>query len=84
MLSQVNRGRVARQRVQVFLRAQAMLSPEIGAFVANLFARQVVTMAIGDKAHYIDSLRAIQARYPELPAVLTVQPPPTLPARTRA
>ena len=84
VLSQVNRGRVARQRVQVFLRAQAMLSPEIGAFVAALFARQVVTMAIGDKAHYIDSLRAIQARYPELPAVLTVQPPPTLPARTRA
>lgn len=84
VLSQVNRGRVARQRVQGFLRDQAMLSPEIGAFVATLFARQVVTMAIGDKAHYIDSLRAIQARYPELPAVLTVQPPPTRPGRTHA
>jgi hypothetical protein len=82
VLSQVQRGRVVKNRVQAFLRAQAMLSPEIGAFVARLFARQVVTMAIGDKAHYIDSLRAIQAQYPQLPAILDVQAPPSrAPAR---
>ncbi len=84
VLSQVQRGRVVKNRVQAFLRAQAMLSADIGAFVAQLFARQVVTMAIGDKAHYIDSLRAIQARHPQLPAVLEIQAPPTLaPARPR-
>lgn len=81
VLSQVQRGRVTRLRVQAFLREQAMLSADIGAFVAALFARQVVTVAIGDKAHYIDALRAIQARYPQLPAVLTIQPPPVLAAR---
>ncbi|WP_296948748.1 hypothetical protein [uncultured Massilia sp.] len=84
VLSQVHRGRAVKQRVQAFLRAQAMLSADIGAFVAQLFARQVVTMAIGDKAHYIDSLRAIQARHPQLPAVLDIQAPPTLaPTRPR-
>jgi hypothetical protein len=75
VLSQANRGRVARQRVQTFLGAEAMRSEEIGAFVARLFARQVVTMAIGDKARYIEALRVIQQRYPYLPAVMTIQPP---------
>ena len=75
VLSQVNRGRTAKNRVQDFLARQAMLSDDIAAFVARLFARQVVTVAIGDKARYIEALRAIQARWPHLPAVLTVQPP---------
>jgi hypothetical protein len=73
VLSQVNRGRVVRNRVQAFLGEQALRSEEIGAFVAQLFARQVVTMAIGDKARYISSLRAIQQRYPQLPAVMTIR-----------
>ena len=75
VLSQVNRGRTAKSRVQDFQAQQALLSDDIAAFVARLFARQVVTVAIGDKARYIEALRAIQARYPHLPAVLTVQPP---------
>lgn len=78
VLSQANRGRLARLRVQAFLGAQAMLSEEIGAFVAQLFARQVVTMAIGDKGRYIEALRAIQQQYPTLPAVMTIQPPARL------
>lgn len=83
VLSQANRGRVTRNRVQAFLGEQAMLSEEIGAFVAQLFARQVVTMAIGDKARYIAALRAIQQRYPQLPAVLTILPPAAItPGRT--
>jgi hypothetical protein len=84
VLSQVNRGRVVKARVQAFLGAQAMLSEEIGAFVARLFARQVVTMAIGDKAAYIEALRAIGQRYPQLPVVMTIQSPATLaPARSQ-
>jgi hypothetical protein len=80
VLSQVNRGRTAKDRVQDFLTQQAMLSDDIAAFVARLFARQVVTVAIGDKARYIEALRAIQARWPHLPAVLTVQSPELLTA----
>lgn len=75
VLSQVNRGRVVKGRVQAFLREQAALSEEIAAFVAHLFARQVVTVAIGDKAQYIEGLRVIQQRYPNLPAVMTVHAP---------
>ncbi|WP_175016906.1 hypothetical protein [Massilia sp. YMA4] len=75
VLSQVNRGRVVKQRVQRFLRAQAMLSEEIAAVVAQLFARQVVTVAIADKAQYIEGLRDIQRRYPALPPALTIVPP---------
>ena len=75
VLSQVNRGRVVKGRVQAFLRAQAELSEEIAAFVARLFARQVLTVAIADKAQYIEGLRAIQQRYPQLPATLTIHTP---------
>ena len=83
VLSQVGRGRTAKDRVQDFLARQALLSEDIAAFVARLFARQVVTVAIGDKARYIEALRAIQAHYPQLPAVMTVQPPaPLAAART--
>lgn len=84
VLSQVNRGRIVKQRVQAFLAGQAMLSEAIGAYVARLFARQVVTVAIGDKARYIEALRAIQQRYPDLPPTMTIQAPAALPpARTQ-
>ncbi|GGZ11201.1 hypothetical protein ACFFTM_23515 [Pseudoduganella plicata] len=75
VLSQVNRGRVVKSRVQHFLREQAMLSQEIAAVVSHLFARQVVTVAITDKAQYIEGLRAIHQRYPALPPVMTIRPP---------
>jgi hypothetical protein len=75
VLSQVNRGRIVKARIQSFLREQATLSEEIAAFVARLFARQVVTVAIADKAQYIEGLRAIQERFPALTGVITVHPP---------
>lgn len=81
VLSQVNRGRVVKARVQAFLRAQAELSPDIAAFVARVFARQVVTVAIADKAQYIEGLRAIQHRYPELPAAITIHTPALIAAK---
>jgi hypothetical protein len=34
-----------------------------------------VTVAIGVKARYIEGVRAIRARYPQLAEVLTIQPP---------
>jgi hypothetical protein len=80
VLSQVDRGRTAKDRVQDFLARQALLSEDIAAFVAQLFARQVVTVAVKDKARYIEALRAIQQRYPQLPAVMTVRSPAVLPA----
>jgi hypothetical protein len=81
VLSQVNRGRVVKGRVQAFLRAQAELSEDIAGFVARLFARQVVTVAIADKAQYIEGLRAIRQRYPDLPAAITIHTPAAIAGR---
>ncbi len=75
VLSQVNRARVVKNRVLAFLRDQATHSEAVAALVARLFARQVLTVAIADKAQYIEGLRAIQARYPSLPAALSIAPP---------
>ncbi|MFL6657379.1 MAG: hypothetical protein ACJ8GW_04865 [Massilia sp.] len=75
VLSQVNRGRVVKGRVQAFLRQQATLSEDIAAFVARIFTRQVLTVAIGDKAQYIEGLRAIQERYPTLTDIMTIHAP---------
>lgn len=75
VLSQVNRGRVAKARVQAFLREQAAQSEDAAVIVARLFARQVVTVAIADKAQYIEGLRAIAERYPNLADVMTIHAP---------
>lgn len=75
VLSQVHRGRVVKSRVQAFLSEQALVSEEIAALVARLYTRQVVGNAIGDKARYIEGLRAIRARYPGLADVLVIHPP---------
>lgn len=75
VLSQVNRGRIVKNRVLAFLRHRAHASEQDAALVARLYTRQVLTVAIHDKAHYIEGLRAIQQRYPALPATLTVRQP---------
>jgi cellulose synthase operon protein C len=75
VLSQVNRGRVVKSRVQAFLRQQATLSEDIAAFVARVFARQVVTVAIADKAQYIEGLRTIQEHFPNLTDIMTIHAP---------
>lgn len=84
VLSQVNRGRLVKQRVLAFLRRQAGVSQADAAFVARLFTRQVLTVAIADKAHYIEGLRAIQACYPGLAPTLTIASPPRRAARGEA
>lgn len=84
VLSQVNRGRVAKARVQAFLREQAALSEDTAAIVARLFARQVVTVAIADKAQYIEGLRAIAERFPNLADVMTTHAPRALAAARSA
>jgi hypothetical protein len=66
VLSQANRGRLAKARVMQFLAAQAMHSEDIARIVARVFARQAVTGAITERAQYVAGLRSIQAAFPEL------------------
>jgi hypothetical protein len=75
VLSHVNRGRVVKNRVLAFLQQQIAHSEEIAALVARIYARQVVTVAITDKAQYIDGLRAIGERYPALHNPLSIIAP---------
>ena len=66
VLSAVNRGRVAKQRVLEFLRGQAIADREIAGVVTRILARQSATIAIGDRAACIRALLSIQEAWPEL------------------
>ncbi|RSZ39629.1 MULTISPECIES: hypothetical protein [unclassified Variovorax] len=66
VLSQANRGRLAKARVMEFLAAQAAHSEDIARIVARVFARQAVTGAITERAQYVAGLRSIQALFPAL------------------
>ncbi len=72
ILSQVYSNRVAKDRVIDFLNAEALKSQRAAELVATIYARQSVTIAIKDKAHYIEGMCALAQHYPDI----------TLPMRT--
>jgi hypothetical protein len=74
VLSQANRGRLAKSRVMQFLAAQAAHSEDIARIVARVFARQAVTGAITERAQYVAGLRSIQALFPTLDNPLQTAP----------
>jgi hypothetical protein len=81
VLSQINRGRVVKQRVFAFLRTQALQSEVAAQMVLRLYQRLLPSMAIGDKAQYIETLRVIAQHYPHLPPVLQALPIPAAAVR---
>ncbi|MFZ6873303.1 hypothetical protein ACO0LF_14710 [Undibacterium sp. Di27W] len=66
VLSHVNKARTVKNRVIRFLQEQGLLSADHAQFVARIFTRQVLTVAIQDKAQYILGLTQLQASYPAL------------------
>jgi predicted DNA-binding WGR domain protein len=74
VLSRVNQGRIARQRVFAFLDKAARASQENAAVVAEVLGRQSATAAVGDRARAIEILTNIHAMYPELGMPLRVLP----------
>lgn len=76
VLCQVNRGRVAKDRVLAFLRGEAMKSEATARIVTRVLVRQSATMAIGDKAACIATLREIRDVYPDIDMPLTTKQPP--------
>ena len=66
VLSHVNKARTVKNRVIVFLQNQGLQSEEQARFVAQIFSRQVMTVAVQDKAQYILGLTQLQAHYPVL------------------
>jgi hypothetical protein len=72
VLSQVRKGRVAKDRVMTFLTEEALRSKEAAQFVGDIFNRQSVTCSIQDRAGYIEAMCAIRQVYPDIEMSLMV------------
>ena len=76
VLSQVNRGGVAKQRVLEFLRREAVASAEAAALVAPLLERQSLTQAVSHRGPLIATMVDLHAHYPEVPVPISLPPIP--------
>ncbi|MFL9452581.1 MULTISPECIES: HEAT repeat domain-containing protein [Nostocales] len=74
VLSAVNRGRVAKQRIFHFLESEAQKTEEAARIVAEIMTRHSGTMAIGDKAKAIQIMLKINKKYPYLSLPIEVKP----------
>ncbi len=74
VLSRVNQGRVARDRVLNFLQKVSQSSAESAAVVAEVLGRVSATVAVGDRARAIEILAGIHAAFPETAMPLRVLP----------
>ncbi len=74
VLTRVNRGRVARQRVLRFLESEALRDEATARFVAELLAWQSATCAVGAKSAAIATMANIRDRYPEIELPISVHP----------
>lgn len=74
VLSSVNRGRVAKQRIFAFLETEAQKSEQAAQIVAQILTRQSLTIAIGDKATTIKLMLLIHKTYPQISLPLHLKP----------
>jgi hypothetical protein len=66
VLSQVNRSRIAKQRIFNFLDTEAQKSETAAQIVAEILTRQSATIAIGDKSKAIQTMLKIKQQYPHI------------------
>jgi predicted DNA-binding WGR domain protein len=71
---QINRAKVAKQRVFNFLDREATKSEAAAKIVAEILARQSATIAIGERAKSIEIMLKIHHKYPDLPLAISVKP----------
>lgn len=81
VLSQVNRGKAAKQRVIDLLRREAARSAEAAAIVAPILDRQSATAAITQKQPLIATMVDLHARFPDVALPITVVAPAAHPQR---
>jgi predicted DNA-binding WGR domain protein len=74
VLSQVNRGGVAKRRVLAFVAAEAAASAEAAAVLAPLLDRQSATDSVSHKHPLIATMVAVRTTYPEVPSLLELVP----------
>ncbi len=73
VLSQVNRGRVAKERTLLLLEREAQASEDAARIAAEILTRISATCAVGDKSRAIEILSVIHQQYPQLETPLTVE-----------
>jgi len=79
VLGQVNRARIAKDRVLAFLERESVRSPEAATLIAPLLAHHSATVAIGDKSTLIEAMRDLQDAQPDLDLPLERVPVPVTP-----
>jgi hypothetical protein len=75
VLSQVNRGRVAKARVIALLRREAARSADAAALIAPILDRQSATSAVTQKHPLIATMVDLRTAYPDVALPLVVTPP---------
>src|SRR4029079_2856303 len=83
VLSQVHRGKAAKQRVIDLLRREAARSAEVAAIVAPILDRQSATAAVTQKQPLIATMVDLRAAFPDVALPITVVPPPAHRQRAR-
>lgn len=75
LLSQINKGRSAKQHAYAFLAQEALRSPEHAEVIIPLLERLVLTVAVKDKSNCMLLLNTIRRKYPHLTMRLQVNKP---------
>jgi predicted DNA-binding WGR domain protein len=70
---QINRAKIAKQRVFAFLDRESTKSEAAAKIVAEILARQSATIAIGERAKSIEIMLKIHHKYPDLPLAISVK-----------
>jgi hypothetical protein len=73
LLSQVNKGKVAKARIMEFLRRESVRDEATALLSAEVFTRVSVSVAISERAACIAALRDIRKRYPAIQTPMTVK-----------
>jgi hypothetical protein len=66
VLSRVNVGRIAKDRVLGFLRREALRDHQTAEYVAEIASRQSATCSIGDKGRLIQLMVELKTAYPDI------------------
>ena len=75
VLSQVNRGRIIKNRIISFLFDEAQNNAEVARMVAELFSDQSISMVISDKMQYIKTLFKLQTQFTEMKTPVVIIEP---------
>ncbi len=76
VLAQVNRARVAKQRIFAFLKSEAIKTEAAAKIVVEILTRQSASIAIGEKARALETLLKIHQLYPQLSVPIFIKPLP--------